>query len=501
MLSLKGLLNPAPPGDDAPPFSRPSPAPESPTISNVGDASNQALSRSMMHPFRATVKDTSNLAKSKLRGQVRFPPFEHLNEAALHEMQRFRVSPFGFIHETCLHIPYNSGKKDFFEKTGRESFEGELLTIIRSLVADRTNLGVFKYEFVSPEDGVEYAVMWDYNVGLVRMTPFFKCRNYGKTMPAKMLGLNPGLKEITHSITGGSIAAQGYWMPYQCARAVCATFCFPIAGALIPIFGPTFPSACTHPSSPDFGRMIISPQLVVDATREADMTRRMHMNTMAPSFHGTTSFPRDDRGAPQSIHPQEERKHRFRPRLVCDPSWGVDNDNDPHYMSAPNSASSTGSGLPVYMVTSRPSSSWTCMSQSSPEPNPWLSAIPRVQPLQHGAAPPTSGWSSKRRLEQEDWECSYRGSASPNMSASSVMMAPTPEASPMRQRELKEPQGVPDTVQKNAAMLLLNLSTRDPGSSASIAVGSPPVGSMRPQVDVPTPEDEHRSKRQRACSF
>jgi hypothetical protein len=32
-------------------------------------------------------------------------------------------------------------------------------------------------------------------------------------MPAKMLGLNPGLKEITHSITGGSIAAQGMFQP------------------------------------------------------------------------------------------------------------------------------------------------------------------------------------------------------------------------------------------------------------------------------------------------
>lgn len=28
-----------------------------------------------------------------------------------------------------------------------------------------------------------------------------------------MLGLNPGLKEITHSITGGSIAAQGMFHP------------------------------------------------------------------------------------------------------------------------------------------------------------------------------------------------------------------------------------------------------------------------------------------------
>ena len=30
-----------------------------------------------------------------------------------------------------------------------------------------------------------------------------------KTTPARMLGRNPGLKEICHSITGGSLAAQG----------------------------------------------------------------------------------------------------------------------------------------------------------------------------------------------------------------------------------------------------------------------------------------------------
>lgn len=39
---------------------------------------------------------------------------------------------------------------------------------------------VFKYEFRVPGDDTEYTVMWDYNVGLVRMTPFFKCCQYGK---------------------------------------------------------------------------------------------------------------------------------------------------------------------------------------------------------------------------------------------------------------------------------------------------------------------------------
>lgn len=42
---------------------------------------------------------------------------------------------------------------------------------------------VFKYDFRVPGDEMEYTVMWDYNVGLVRMTPFFKCCQYGKVGP------------------------------------------------------------------------------------------------------------------------------------------------------------------------------------------------------------------------------------------------------------------------------------------------------------------------------
>ena len=84
---------------------------------------------------------------------------------------------------------------------------------------------VFQYTFKMPGEDKEYNVMWDYNIGLVRITPFFKCCEYGKvrvqsmrsnhrltavqTIPAKVLATNPGLKEITHSITGGALAAQG----------------------------------------------------------------------------------------------------------------------------------------------------------------------------------------------------------------------------------------------------------------------------------------------------
>ncbi|KAL7915909.1 hypothetical protein GGI35DRAFT_10621 [Trichoderma velutinum] len=189
-----------------------------------------------------------NIPKPKLQGLVNFAPFEDVDQASYREVQKFHVNPFGQIRQSCDHIPYSSSKKDFFEKTGRESIE------------------VFKYEFCYNE--TTYTVMWDYNVGLVRMTPFFKCLGYAKTKPSQMLDRNPGLRDISPSITGGAVSAQGYWMPYLCARAVCATFCTRIAGALIPLFGPSFPSHCTPSDSPYYNEMVISQRIIMEATED-----------------------------------------------------------------------------------------------------------------------------------------------------------------------------------------------------------------------------------------
>lgn len=82
----------------------------------------------------------------------------------------------------------------------------------------------------------------------------------------------------SHHKTATDISPTGYWMPFACAKAVCATFCAPIAGALIPIFGPDFPSQCTSPDAPEHGRMQIDPMIVAESVREADMFRRMYAN-------------------------------------------------------------------------------------------------------------------------------------------------------------------------------------------------------------------------------
>lgn len=39
---------------------------------------------------------------------------------------------------------------------------------------------MFQYTFKRPGEQQSYTVLWDYNIGLVRMTPFFKSCKYSK---------------------------------------------------------------------------------------------------------------------------------------------------------------------------------------------------------------------------------------------------------------------------------------------------------------------------------
>ncbi|KAK5998437.1 hypothetical protein PT974_00816 [Cladobotryum mycophilum] len=267
MLPLHSLLNPTVPVPAVCPPRRPS-STLSCSSTPVDKEPLQATMDRMLPSRSKTSKGLDNPTMPRPQGPVNFAPFEDVDEASVQELSRFRVRPFGQIRQSCEHIPYNSSKKDFFEKTGRESME------------------VFKYQFQIPEDDNCYTVMWDYNVGLVRMTPFFKSLGYAKTKPSQMLDKNPGLRDITPSVTGGAVTAQGYWMPYRCARAVCATFCYCIAGALIPLFGPCFPSECTPPESSYFREMVISQDTIADVTREVEFYRQAHKERIPRALSG-----------------------------------------------------------------------------------------------------------------------------------------------------------------------------------------------------------------------
>ncbi len=74
-------------------------------------------------------KDGAIFTKAKIKGEVIFPPFEDLDESALREVEKYVVYPLGKIQSFPRHIPYNSEKKSFLDKTGRESFEGKQLRL------------------------------------------------------------------------------------------------------------------------------------------------------------------------------------------------------------------------------------------------------------------------------------------------------------------------------------------------------------------------------------
>ncbi|KAI1823609.1 hypothetical protein F4861DRAFT_311419 [Xylaria intraflava] len=425
MLSLSSLLNPAPPGPSNGNRLPPSPASSSPTGSCGEDLALRDRPTMSKHKMP---KDAAVFTKSKPKGDINFQPYEDLDEASLSLTRRFQIYPLGKIQEYSRHIPYNSGKKDFFEKTGRESFEGSCHQH-RTRDLERSQLGanpsptVFQYIFKVPGDDAEYAVMWDYNIGLVRMTPFFKCCKYPKTTPAKMLNSNPGLKEITHSITGGSIMAQGYWMPYMCARAVCATFCHNIAGALIPIFGPDFPTICTPAEAPEYSRMVIDPAIVIQSTREAEYYRRLYSDTAGlgstpGNEHGNAGSKRDRRifRSPYDDSSGHHPRYRIRKTYTTAPgsensSYTTDTDGEisppmnrgglvrdtshHHFQRFPRSP------MPPTITSLRPintnssSSGWTPVNaphsahlrsyteHPTSGPSPWLSAIPRFTTTVH----------------------------------------------------------------------------------------------------------------------
>ena len=70
-------------------------------------------------------KDAAIFTKGKPRGLVRFPPFEAGEDKILSaQYSSFQIHPMGNIGDYCRHIPYNSEKKSFLTKTGRDCFEG-----------------------------------------------------------------------------------------------------------------------------------------------------------------------------------------------------------------------------------------------------------------------------------------------------------------------------------------------------------------------------------------
>lgn len=71
-----------------------------------------------------TVKDAAVFKPGTVREPCRYPPHEEQDDFLAAQHQMHEIYPMGSIADYPRHIPYNGGKKLFWEKTGRESFEG-----------------------------------------------------------------------------------------------------------------------------------------------------------------------------------------------------------------------------------------------------------------------------------------------------------------------------------------------------------------------------------------
>ncbi|KAL2042465.1 hypothetical protein N7G274_004957 [Stereocaulon virgatum] len=257
-----------------------------------------------------------------------------------------------------------------------------------------------------------HAVMWDYNVGLVRITSFFKSLGHSKTMPAKVMTANPGLRDISHSITGGSISAQGYWVPYEAAKAVAARFCYNIRHVLVPVFGPDFIAMCDKPGSAGFMQLSIDRDIIYRCTGgAAAIHAHSRESSITVSPRTPSAFPALPAWPPKPLLPKP-----FKPMDV-ESGYGTDSDRSDRYLSSPDSSSTSG---------------WTPVN--SPRPNDRLKhfAFPRADVT---STPRETGDSQTERIASSSQRCSAKrqllelNEASDNESSSNhIRTAETPSS-------------------------------------------------------------------------
>ncbi|KAJ5544491.1 hypothetical protein N7535_007110 [Penicillium sp. DV-2018c] len=277
-------------------------------------------------------KDAPIFRPGETQGEVRYRP--HLaQDPELERLHReFAIHPMGAIDRYPREIPYNSEKKTFSGRTGRDCFN------------------VFQYTFRMPGEEKAWTVMWDYNIGIVRITHLFKCMGHPKTTPGKVLNQNPGLKDICHSITGGALSAQGYWMPYDCAKALAATFCWKIRFALTPLFGNDFPDMCIPITERGkFGRMVIDRSIIMRATELAN-----HYRSLEPIHNSPVSRP--EPRAPSSTYRllqpyREDQSVKLAPLKIphdyAESSTSTRDSSTEPYCMSPKSPSPFSSFTPV----------------------------------------------------------------------------------------------------------------------------------------------------------
>jgi len=138
----------------------------------------------------------------------------------------------------------------------------------------------------------------------------------------------------------------GYWIPYEAAKAVAATFCWNIRYALTPVFGKDFPELCIPPDSEDFGNMHIDPEITKRCAEQARLYRDLELS-QAGVFHSPSLMSTGTASTSTPTTPTPKFKRQFKkimPKPLAIPSSFTSDDassiasqeDDKYVLSSPS---------------------------------------------------------------------------------------------------------------------------------------------------------------------
>jgi hypothetical protein len=198
------------------------------------------------------------------------------------------------------------------------------------------------------------------------------------------------------------MANTGYWMPFEAAKAIAATFCWKIRYALTPVFGPDFPKICLRPESDGYGTMVIDPAITEYCTEQALFFRQLEVKTSSTAASNMRSpLTPESPTIPRKVKELRRKDRRLAPGRS---GYNSDSSCDDSY-----SAMSASPTIP-YCNT------WTPANTPRSVGPPFQGRIPSPRAILEGMS------AEAVRADEEDQKSSDSASTSSTSSTTSLLL-------------------------------------------------------------------------------
>lgn len=135
---------------------------------------------------------------------------------------------------------------------------------------------------------------------------------------------SPRYADLDDFLCSGVLIATGYWIPYEAAKAILATFCYEIRFVLTPMFGNDFVNTCIPIDNPCFGSFRIDPKIVkfcAEETKQWEVPTESRSTPTRPRSLATTAASKSIKSAAQPLRV-------IRPRRSCPTETSFSEDDE-----------------------------------------------------------------------------------------------------------------------------------------------------------------------------